>query len=783
MKQKFVTLLIILSSLSLSQAQVSWQMITPSVVPDGHLIYTMSAPSKDVVWATTVDWSTVNNFMPTQTIIRTSNSGASWTTSTFSTDLNDSPNSIFALDNQTAFVASVNGDFVSSVYRTRNGGTTWEKLNVEHPAGYFNTLYFWDNMNGIVMGDPDFDADGHGNYLIYTTRDGGDTWVRSENTPAAIGGFDEYSFIDAYGTIGSNTIFFTSNNPFNRIFKSDDRGLNWREILNPLKDDTLHMGSNFSKMAFSDNHNGLIAQNYNENAGAKGGESPVLRTTDGGETWIAIEGTNSATRTEKGALQSVPGADSVYVIGHYNQGSSYTTNFGNSYTFNDFGGNNAKFFSPTEGWMSQFKLGGTHGRIGKFTGNLSPSTMRNVTFQVDMTGQSVSSNGVYVTGDYWSWKPNALKMNHLGNNIYEAKVQMPRGTALHYKFMNGGNWGQNEQVPEGCGSRNSQGGMDRTLTVGQWDMHVPLVAYSSCMETKGGDKPLRQSRWCSRGTTACEYFESYGINSKIGLQSTRWKSANSYKSGGTEGGIDDADVVSFWNGHTNYSGGRALHIREGNDVMWLLGNQTSGNWDITMRLYVPANHEAHIAALSNENNANTKLFDYVLHTNKTAWSGNTYKTYAQNEWIAVKLNINLDSKTWSVVVNGTTVYSSVANHLTQLGALELFAPSVFSDFYVDELEVKRVELSVPNMIYSSEMTLSPNPAQQECLLQYDLQKMTHVTLSLTDLNGRTVWSKLVENARSGSETIDINHMPSGVYFVKILPAGEEGQVRRLVISR
>lgn len=783
MKQIIVTLLAFLSFQLLSQAQVSWQMITPSVVGDNHLIYTMSAPTKDVVWATTIDWPDLFHNYATQKIIRTVNGGSTWTSFTFTTDSTDSPSSIFALDDKICYVCSVNGDYVSSIYRTLDGGATWEKMSIQHPAGFFNTLYFWDKMNGIALGDPDFDEHEQGKYLIYTTRDGGDTWVKSENAPAAIGGFSEYSFVNAKGIIGANTIFFTSNNPFNRIFKSDDRGLNWREIVNPYTGDTTSTG-NFVAMAFSDDRNGLLPFQYNLNYPNQfGGELPALRTTDGGETWTKIVGTNSATRTEKGSISAVPGADSAYVIGHFNQGSSVTTNFGNAYTFNDFGGVGLKMFSPTEGWMSQFTLGGTHGRIGKFTGNLSPSNMRNVTFQVDMTGQTVSSNGVYVTGDYWSWKPNALKMNHLGNNIYEAKVQMPRGTALRYKFMNGGNWGQNEQVPEGCGSHNSQGGMDRTLTIGQWDMHVPLVAFSSCMETKGVSKPLGESRWCSRGTMACEYFEGYGINTKIGLQSTRWKSVNSYKGNGTEGGSDDAEVVSFWNGFTNYSGGRALRIHEGNDVMWLLGNQTSGNWDITMRLYVPTNFEAHLAAISNENNPNTRLFDYVLNTNKTAWSGDTYKTYAQNEWIAVKINVNLTMHTWSIAVNGKTVHSASSNDLTQLGALEFYAPTAFSEYFIDELEVKRVETTLPNPIRSSEFVLSPNPAQQKCLLQYDLPKMTDVTLSLTDINGRTVWSKVVENTRAGSETIDINHMTSGVYFVKILPIGEAGQVQRLVISR
>lgn len=778
MKQTLLTLFSLFCFNVFGQVQTTWQMVTPSVLGDSNIIYTMSAPTKNIIWADIVVWPTLNSFMPTQTIIKTVNGGSSWTSSTYSNDPTDNPISIFAFDEQMAYISSVNGDYVSSVYRTRNGGTTWEKLNVEHPGGYINSVYFWDRMNGILMGDPIFDDNGNGNYFVYTTRDGGDTWVRSVNAPATIGGFGEFGFVNVYGVLGANTIFFSSSSPFNRIFKSEDRGLNWREIPNPLNNDTLRSGSNLSNITFFDSHNGLVSQNYNANAGGTGGEAPTLRTTDGGETWVALLGTNSATRTEKGETNAVPGADSVYVIGHYNQGSSYTTDFGKTYTFNDFGGNAVKMFSPTEGWMAQFNLGGTHGRIGKFTGNLSPSTMRNVTFQVDMTGQNVSPNGVYVTGDFWSWKPNALKMTHLGNNVYEAKALMPRGTTVKYKFMNGGNWGQNEQVPSSCGTSDN-----RSLTVGQWDMHVPKVAFSSCMETKGVDKPVTESRWCSRGTFACDYFESYGTNTKIGQQSTRWKSVNAYKPNGTEGGNDDPEIVSYWNGYTNYSGGRALHIKYGNDVMWLLGNQTTGSWDITMRMYVPTNFEAHLIAISNENNPDTRVLDYVLHTNKTAWSGATYKTYPQNEWLAVKLNINLNNHSWSVVVNGTTVYSASNTDLKQLGAFELFSPTTYCDFYVDELEAKRVDVSTSNSALNAELAVYPNPAQEDFTIHYKLHEMTDVTMSLTDLNGHTVWSKAVGNTRQGSETVNVRNLSAGVYFVKIMPVGDEAQVQRLVITK
>jgi hypothetical protein len=373
-------------------------------------------------------------------------------------------------------------------------------------------------------------------------------------------------------------------------------------------------------------------------------------------------------------------------------------------------------------------------------------------------------------------------MTHLGNNLYEAKTQLPRGTALRYKFMNGGTWGQNEQVPEGCGTKNTEGGVDRTLTVGQWDMHVPKAVFSSCLETKGTPKPVDGFRWCSPRTMACEYFEGYGMNTKIGLQSPRWKSVNAFKGGGTEGGVDDADVVSFWNGFTNYSGGRALHIQNGNDVMWLLGNQTTGNWDITMRLYVPANYEAHLALLGNETAANSRLFDYVLQTNKTAWADTSYKTYPQNEWLLVKLNVNLLMRSWSVTVNGVVVYSETNADLTQLGALEFYSPSAFADYFIDELEVKQVIPQVGVVAYSV-LSAYPNPAQEDVTIHYNLEKRTDVTLSLTDMNGRIVWSKTMENTRQGAEKVSLGDFLTGVYFIKIAPVGEELLVQRLVIAK
>ncbi|QNR25630.1 pullulanase X25 domain-containing protein [Croceimicrobium hydrocarbonivorans] len=79
---------------------------------------------------------------------------------------------------------------------------------------------------------------------------------------------------------------------------------------------------------------------------------------------------------------------------------------------------------------------------------------RSVTFQVDMTGQTVSANGVHIAGDFQmaagaasNWDPAATALSQVGaTNIYEVTVNIPDGL-YQYKFINGNAWGDDEGIP------------------------------------------------------------------------------------------------------------------------------------------------------------------------------------------------------------------------------------------------------------------------------------------------------------------------------------------------
>lgn len=105
-----------------------------------------------------------------------------------------------------------------------------------------------------------------------------------------------------------------------------------------------------------------------------------------------------------------------------------------------------------------------------------------VTFQVDMSQQSVSPDGVTVAGDFQDeagypadWAPGVIFLTEGTPGIYSVTVQLPAGTYA-YKYVNGIAWGQDEFVPGGCAV-----GGNRQLTVGTDPVVLDAVCYGSCV--------------------------------------------------------------------------------------------------------------------------------------------------------------------------------------------------------------------------------------------------------------------------------------------------------------
>lgn len=81
---------------------------------------------------------------------------------------------------------------------------------------------------------------------------------------------------------------------------------------------------------------------------------------------------------------------------------------------------------------------------------------KKVRFSVDMTGQTVSVNGVHLSGDMQDeagfpadWEPNTILMQKEGSsNIFSVVVDIPAHRKYEYKFVNGDLFYESEIVPD-----------------------------------------------------------------------------------------------------------------------------------------------------------------------------------------------------------------------------------------------------------------------------------------------------------------------------------------------
>ncbi|MFN0030601.1 MAG: T9SS type A sorting domain-containing protein, partial [Flavobacteriales bacterium] len=110
---------------------------------------------------------------------------------------------------------------------------------------------------------------------------------------------------------------------------------------------------------------------------------------------------------------------------------------------------------------------------------VEPTTVT-VLFQVDMSNEIVSANGVHVAGSFQGWNPNGTVMTDLGGGIYELSYEVEINTTIQFKFINGSDWPQAETVPAECGEDDGFGGINRSLSVGEENIAFGPVCFAAC---------------------------------------------------------------------------------------------------------------------------------------------------------------------------------------------------------------------------------------------------------------------------------------------------------------
>lgn len=101
-----------------------------------------------------------------------------------------------------------------------------------------------------------------------------------------------------------------------------------------------------------------------------------------------------------------------------------------------------------------------------------------VTLRVDMSGETISPDGVHVAGTINGWTPDGTPLTQEGEtDIYSVTVQLTEGWH-RYKFLNGNDWGTEESAGYPCAASNG----DRFLYINDSGEAVTLeaVPFNGC---------------------------------------------------------------------------------------------------------------------------------------------------------------------------------------------------------------------------------------------------------------------------------------------------------------
>lgn len=250
-------------------ARGSWELLATGTTAS---LRGLCAVDRNVVWATGSGG----------TVLRSVDGGRHVEVHRLPGESSNEVRDVHAFSADTAFVMACQP---ARIYRTTDGGATFDKVLDAAAAAdnraFFDGLSFFNRACGVVFGDP---IDGR--FMIFTTRDGGETWRRvpADRLPPALPGEGGFAASGTCLTVdGHGSAWIGTGIAAARVLRSRDEGESWEVVTAP-------MSSGPSAGIFS-----IAFRNSRFGVAVGGDYQPQHRSTrhaattdDGGRTWRLV---------------------------------------------------------------------------------------------------------------------------------------------------------------------------------------------------------------------------------------------------------------------------------------------------------------------------------------------------------------------------------------------------------------------------------------------------------------------------------------------------------------
>ena len=246
----------------------------------------VSAVSERVAWASGAKG----------TVLRTIDGGEHWANVSVAgaeaLDFRD----IQAFDWNMAFVLSIGPGEQSRIYKTTDGGKSWQlQFTNKDPKAFYDCFAFWDSKHGIAVSDSV-----EGKFPLIATSDGA-TWnpVAVKSMPAALPNEGAFAASGTcIATHGKQDVWFGTGGPAARVFHSRDRGMNWTVTETPIQHGEASQGI-FSLVFWTSRFGIAVGGDYKEPSRS---EKTAAVTYDGGKTWKLVKHPPSGYRSCVGLI-------------------------------------------------------------------------------------------------------------------------------------------------------------------------------------------------------------------------------------------------------------------------------------------------------------------------------------------------------------------------------------------------------------------------------------------------------------------------------------------------
>jgi hypothetical protein len=241
----------------------------------------------------------------------------------------------------------------------------------------------------------------------------------------------------------------------------------------------------------------------------------------------------------------------------------------------------------------------------------------------------------------------------------------------------------------------------------------------------------------------------------------------------------------------SYSAPNSFVIVQNNDLVYRIGDLTSGKYSIGFRIYLANDKIGYFNTLSSFTGG---VYEWAMECFFKAGGQGSLNaggigvasfTYSYNTWNLVELIVDIDTDAAELKFNGTSIYTwpwtsgATGNgSLLQLSAIDFFGETNQYQMYVDDFtftdllfvsveDSNEINVEAP-VIYSLEQNY-PNPFNPSTKISYTIPERSNVSLKIFNLLGSAVVELVKGEVETGSYDITFNasNLPSGVYFYRL----------------